>query len=191
MIADADAAWIRTPEAAVLTCLRDAVSDAMRVVIHLDYWRPRDERNIQASGEWAFSIRREGLRFEHESEWWSGARARGEAWGWDRAPAHHITWGELTDLIGSDPRRAELTTWAATLQDRADQVRELVRPHELWPNPEQWNPGYVARDRAHPRWEQRLTAWHTLQAILTDAVTRLGYVSRPAVQLSLFEGVTP
>lgn len=154
-----------------LTCLRDAEPDAMYVVVHLAYWLRDDVRRIGASGDWAYSIRRDGLRFEHEDDWWRGAWSRGERYGWNRTPAHRITWAELAEQIGDDPRRAELITWAQSLAQPA--WSQMARPHELWPNPGQWHPDYITGDHQHPGWDQRHTAWCTLRTILTDAITRL------------------
>lgn len=155
-----------------LTCLRDSVPDAMYVVLHLDYWLRDDTRRVGASGDWAYSVRREGFRYEHEAEWWSGARARGERYGWDRMPAQRIAWPELAEQLAGDPRRGELIAWSAALTEPAWQER--YRPHELWPEPEKWHPHYIEDDHEHPGWDQRITAWRTLQTILTDAITRLG-----------------
>ena len=151
-----------------LTCIRDAVGEAMHVLIHLAYWLPEDHRGISACGEWAYSIRRKGFHYEHESDWWLGAYTRGEPWGWDRTPAHHMTWAEIVELIGDDPRRAQLIAWSESLTEPAWQER--LRPHELWPNPGNWHPDYIRLDHERPGWDQRITAWRTLQAILTDAM---------------------
>ncbi|MEU4825085.1 hypothetical protein AB0H37_24705 [Actinomadura sp. NPDC023710] len=64
-----------------LTCLRDSVPDAMHILLHLCYWRGHDDRGIGASGDWAYSIRRNGLHYEHTYDWWKGARRRGERYG--------------------------------------------------------------------------------------------------------------
>lgn len=154
-----------------LTCLRDAVPEAMDVVLLLEYGRPIDERSIGASGEWAYSIRREGMRYEHKRTWWDEPRSQGKPHGWSRTPAHRITWAELADLLGGDPRRAELIAWADSLGELA--WKERTRPHELWPNPGHWHPSYIKHDHEHPGWDRRIAAWRTLQAILTDAIARL------------------
>jgi hypothetical protein len=154
-----------------LTCLRDAVPDAMYMVIHLADWRPREERSIGASGEWAYGIRRDGLRYEHEHDWWRGARSRGEPYGWDRTPVHRVSWAELAEQIGDDPRRAQIRAWAQSLTGPAWQ--ELARPHELWPNPGQWHPDHIRIDHERSGWDQRYAAWCALRAVLTDAIARL------------------
>lgn len=143
-----------------LTCLRDAVPDAMYVLIHLTDWRPTENRgNRYSDGGWLYAIRRDGLRFEH-------------ALGWDdRRPAHRISWAELAEQLGDDPRRAELIAWSESLTEPA--WKERMRPHELWPNPGSWHPSYITTDHEHPGWPRRIAAWRTLQAILTDAITRL------------------
>lgn len=161
-----------------LTCLRDSVPDAMYVMIHLAYWLPADVRRIGASGNWAYSIRRDGLRFEHEDDWWRAARSRGERYGWDRTPVHRITWAELAEQVGDDPRRAQLLAWSQSLTEPAWQER--TRPHELWPNPDQWNADYITNDHKHPGWTRRRAAWSTLQAILTSAIAQLDPVGAPA-----------
>jgi hypothetical protein len=144
-----------------LTCLRDSMPSAMYVVIHLADWRPREERGPGFSGDWAYAIRRDGLRIEHANDWR----------GWDHTPAHRITWAELAEQLAGDPRRAELIAWSASLPEPAWQ--DLARPHELWPEPEKWHPHYIEGDHERPGWDQRLTAWRTLQAILSDAMARL------------------
>lgn len=153
-----------------LTCLRDAVPEAMYVLLHLEYWLPRDERGVGASGGWAYAIRRNGLHFEHTDDWWRGARSRGEQWGWNRQPARHLTWVELAEQLGDDPRRADLAAWSRSLTEPA--WKQRARPYEMWPEPETWHPDYLAGDRARSGWPARVEAWLTLQAILTDAIVR-------------------
>ena len=141
-----------------LTCLRDSMPSAMYVVVHLADWRIREERGAGCSGDWAYAIRRDGLRIERTNDWR----------GWDHAPAHRITWAKLAEHLGGDPRRAELIAWSESLAEPAWQ--EMARPHELWPEPEKWHPHYIEGDHKHPGWRRRLAAWTTLQAILTDAM---------------------
>ncbi|MGH3376017.1 MAG: hypothetical protein ACRDP6_14865 [Actinoallomurus sp.] len=143
-----------------LTCLRDVVPEAVEAAIHLADWRPIEDHGNGLSGDWAYTIRRAGLRFEYRPDW-SGVRSK----------LRCITWTELTDQIGDDPRRAELIAWSESLTEPAWQER--IRPHELWPHPGQWHPDYIRNDHEHPGWDRRLTAWRTLQAICTDAITRL------------------
>lgn len=91
-----------------LTCLRDAVPEALQVVTELRYTRREDSRSPRADGGWAWCISKAGLRFEPATEWWTGARDRGEPWGWDRTPARLLTWDELSHLVGADPRQVEV-----------------------------------------------------------------------------------
>jgi hypothetical protein len=154
-----------------LTCLRDSVPEAMNVVVHLEDWRTREDRGIGASGDWAYSLRRDGLHFEHTDEWWTGARARGDRYGWDRTPVNLVTWDELRALLGAHPARAGVLAWAAALPTPS--WNEMTRPYELWPNPHQWHPGYITRDHERPTWPERIIAWRALQAMCTDAIAAL------------------
>lgn len=155
-----------------LTCLREAMPEALEIVVHLAYWRPVDNREVGACGDWAYSLRQKGLCFERVDDWWNGARSRGETWGWDRTPAGLVTWTELAEHVGGDSRRPGLVAWSRSLTV-PDAWRDRARPHELWPNPGQWNPGYITSDHARPGWDQRIAAWRTLFAILDDAIDRL------------------
>ncbi|NEA22656.1 hypothetical protein [Actinomadura bangladeshensis] len=145
-----------------LICLRDAVPEAMSVVLHLADWNPTEDGGYGMSGDWAYTIRRRGLRFErrHDSGW-SGRASRMRC----------LTWAELTDILGSDPRRAEIVAWSDALVEPAWQQR--MRPHELWPDPGSWHPSYIENDHKHPGWPERIAAWTALQAMCTDAITRL------------------
>lgn len=144
-----------------LICLRDAVPDAMYVVVHLAPWWKREDRGPRASGDWAYSIRNTGFRLERRDEWSAGG-------GWSRTPVHSVTWAELAELVGNDPRRAAIVDWFGGLTE-PDRWRDIDRPHELWPNPETWHPDYIEGDHERPGWDERLAAWRQLQAILTDA----------------------
>lgn len=155
-----------------LVCLRDVVPDAMEVVVHLAPWWSRERRGPGASGDWAYSLRNAGLRFELADEWWRGARERGEAWGWDRTPANLITWAELAALLVADSRRAALVDWVHGLAV-PDPWWDLIRPHELWPRPQTWHPDYITGDHERPGWGARLAAWRDLQLLLTDAIARV------------------
>lgn len=155
-----------------LTCLRDAVSDALQVVAELRYPRPHDNHSVRASGDWAFCVCRAGLRFESAAEWWSGARSRGETWGWDRTPAHLVTWDELTALVGHDPRRAEVVAWSESLP--IPRWKLLTRPHELWPNPGSWHLSYLCHDHVHKQWTVRRRAWQLVLDLLSDAIDGVG-----------------
>ncbi|WP_141576068.1 hypothetical protein [Actinomadura sp. WMMA1423] len=154
-----------------LTCLRDSVPEAMNVVVHLDDWRDREDRGIGASGDWAYSLRRDGFHYEHTDEWWKGARSRGERYGWDRTPAHLVTWDELRAHLGDHPARASVLAWVAALPTPS--WNEMTRPYELWPNPGEWHPGYITRDRERPTWPERSAAWTALQTMCTEAIVAL------------------
>lgn len=155
-----------------LTCIRDAIPQAMEMVIHLAYWWPHDRRNIGAGGGWADSIRRDGLHFERADDWWGRAYARGEPFGWNRTPAHLLTWPELADLTGDDPRRPGLITWSQSLT-AIDAWKDRMRPYELWPESASCNPSYIKGDHERPGWGQRIAAWRGLYALLDDAIARL------------------
>ncbi|GAA0645818.1 hypothetical protein GCM10010174_81070 [Kutzneria viridogrisea] len=154
-----------------LVCLRDAMPDALELVVALRRQQPRDTRSPRAGGGWAYCVSHAGLRVEAADQWSAGARERGETWGWDRTPAHLVTWDELTALIGQDPRRAEIAAWANSLPE--PRWRLLARPHELWPDPEGWHLSYLCHDHVHEQWPRRRRAWQLLLDLLTDAITRV------------------
>jgi len=157
-----------------LEVLAFSCPDTLEVLIHLGYWRDRDDRSVGYSAPWAYSVTRKGLRFEHETTWG----------GWSSRPRHLVTWEELQGLVGLDPRRRELIDWAAGLwrpgpEDRMpfpDEVpwRYLIRPYELWPNADHWHSSYVVSDHAMPGWDRRWRAWKVAGAILGDAIGRVG-----------------
>lgn len=151
-----------------LTCLRDVVPEALEVVADLRYRQARDTRSPRASGDWAYCVCRAGLRFEAADQWWNGARERGEVWGWDRTPAHLVTWDELAALVGQDPRRTEITTWAESLP--WPRWRWLTRPHELWPDPGAGHISYLCRDHLDEQWPGRRRAWQLVRDLLDDAI---------------------
>ncbi|WP_194838876.1 hypothetical protein [Nocardia sp. XZ_19_369] len=158
----------RTRSIEALTCLRDAVPEALEIIATLRYRSPSDTRSPRSSGQWAYCVCRGGLCFENADDWWAGSRARGEVWGWARTPAHLITWDQLAALVQHDPRRAEICAWTESLL--SPRGRLVTRPFELWPNPDQWNPGYLDSDRADPLWPQRRKAWQLVLDLLTDAI---------------------
>jgi hypothetical protein len=151
-----------------LTCLRDAMSDALEVVVNLEYRQDRDTRAPRLSGSWAFCVCRAGLRFEHVDEWGNGARDRGEVYGFDRTPARLATWAELSALVGCDPRRAEIASWVNSLPE--PRWRLLMRPHELWPEPEGWHISYLCHDHVHEQWTVRRRCWQLVRELLNDAI---------------------
>lgn len=154
-----------------LTCLRDAVPEALQAVVELSWWRERDKRNPAAAGEWAYIVCRAGLRHEREDDWWRGAQLRGEQFGWNRTPADLTTWDELAGLVGDDPRRGAVVAWAESLTE--PRWRDLTRPKQLWPQPEQWHPDHIANELKRPGWAERFDAWRTTLRILDDAITAL------------------
>jgi hypothetical protein len=154
-----------------LTCLRDAVPNALEVVAQLQYEQPDDSRSPHANGDWAYCVCRAGVRFERVDDWWSGARARGETWGWNRTPAHLVTWEELATLIGQDRRRDDVIAWVGSLPEpQWGQWRLLTRPHELGPDPDTWHPSYKDHDHADPQWPGRWRAWQLVLDLLGDAI---------------------
>lgn len=154
-----------------LVCLRDAMPDALEVVVHLQHWRPQDTRAPRANGDWAYCVCRAGVRFENRDEWGHAARLRGERSGWDRTPVDLITWDELTDLVGHDQRRAQITAWVDSLPE--PRWRALGRPHELWPDPGGWHIGYFCHDHVDAGWPARRHAWQLVLDLLNDAITAL------------------
>jgi hypothetical protein len=147
--------------AVALECLRDVVPEALEVVVHLHWWKPRNDGDTaHAGGDWAYTVCEKGLRFEPRAEW----SRRG---GWNVKPSGLVEWEVLADVLGSDPRRAEVVAWAESLTSPA--WRDLYRPHELWPHPESWHPDYLAMDRDRPGYDERMRAWRTVLAILTEA----------------------
>lgn len=154
-----------------LTCLRDSMSDALEVVANLRYNQPDDSRAPRLSGNWAFCVSRPGLRFENADEWWSGGGRRRESRGWNRTPANLVTWDELRTWIGHDPRRAEISAWTESLP--APRWKLLMRPHELWPDPEGWHTGYFCRDHVHEQWPARRRAWGLTLTLLNDAIDQV------------------
>lgn len=152
-----------------LTCLRDAMPDALAIVAVLSHRGGADSRSPRQSGAWAYCVSQDGLRTESVHEWWKAAQARGEQWGWARTPAHLTTWDELHALISHDPRRAQVAAWMETLPVTG-RWRWLTRPHELWPDADTWHPDHIERDHADPLWSARLNAWQLVLALLTDAI---------------------
>lgn len=150
----------------VLMCLRDAMSDSLEVVAELGYSSKHNTRGPRASGDWAYCVCQAGLRFEDVNEWWVGAP--GEPRGWSRTPAELVTWDELTSLVGSDPRRAEVAAWVDGLP--MPRWRQLMRPHELGPDPASYHPNYLCHDHVDKEWPARRHAWQLVLDLLDDAI---------------------
>lgn len=163
--ADADRARIDD----ALTCLAISCPHALEVLWHLEWWKPRDEKGPGFTEPWAYLVCRRGVFFEHESTWG----------GWDCRPRNLVTWDELRDRLADDPRRAGVVAWATGLwhptaadmgKPWPDLVswRYLIRPYELDPHPEMWNPSYAEGDREARGYADRMGAWRTTMAILLD-----------------------
>jgi hypothetical protein len=154
-----------------LACLRESVPTALEVVAWLRYDDTLDTRGPCENGSWAYCVCAAGLRFEMAEAWGPGAMRRGEKWGFRRTPAHLVTWAELTDLIGDDPRRSEVAAWAESLP--LPRWRQLQRPHEMGPDPDCWHPDDIRSDHEDPHWTGRLRAWQLVIEILNDAIDRV------------------
>jgi hypothetical protein len=144
-----------------LTALRDVVPEALEAVVHLADWHPVECGGFSLGGGWVYAIRRRGLRFEACGTGWSGRVSEMRC----------LTWPELADLIGDNPRRAEIRAWSESLIEPA--WKQRMRPHELWPDPGGWHPSYLTGDHEHPGWPERIAAWTALQAMCTDAIVAL------------------
>lgn len=143
-----------------MTCLRDAVPGALRTVLG-DLVFHRGEVAAGMSGAWAYAVRQDGFYFEGVDTWG----------GWYARPRYMITWAELDALVGADPRLAEVEAWAAQ-QREPGLWRNLSRPYELWPDPDDWHPSYITGDHERPGWDERIAAWRTVLTILDDAISR-------------------
>lgn len=143
-----------------LECLHQAVPDALEVLVHLDYRRPRDTLTPSANKTWAYIVCKAGLRYERAADWWART-------GWDGQPANLATWAELRAWLGGHPDTPAVAAWAGT-QTEPDSWRELQRPHELWENPQGWHPSSICRDHIHPDWPNRINAWRTALRIIAE-----------------------
>lgn len=148
-----------------LTCLHDAVCDVMHIVVHLGPWWEREDRGPRANGDWAYAIRNAGFRFERRDVWSAGG-------GWSRTPAHSMTWDELAELIGDDPRRPAIIEWFNSLTE-PDRWLDQSRPHELFADVKGLHPSWAEGDHERPGWEARLAAWRDVLGILVDARARI------------------
>lgn len=146
-----------------LLVLRDYCALGLEVTIGA--WRPeRTQIKTNLVHPWAYSIRKSGFLFEHEDTWG----------GWYERPKYLLTWTEFDDMLRDDPRVAEVLVWSRSLE-HPDAWLDRMRPHELYPYPErdQWHPSYIEGDHERPGWADRLHAWMTVRAILTDAAEAL------------------
>lgn len=136
--------------ATVLTCMRDAMPNAMEFFVNLT---AKPDRQWHGSGEWSY--------------WWSAVkivaypRRRGEE-------EQAITWEELADLVRDHPDRQAVLDWEQSLD--VPKWWNLGRPIELSPYGGDDSQTGIQADHDQPGWEERLKAWKTLQSILTDAI---------------------
>lgn len=144
-----------------LTCLRDAVPEALEVVIRLCDWKSADKRGAGASGRWCYTVANRGVYFDTRDRWNPEAR-----------PEHLVTWNELTDLLADHPLRPGVIAWAEALAE-LDSWKDRFRPYELWPDPHRWHPSYIESDRSRPGYEARMQAWADCYQILTDTQNHL------------------
>lgn len=143
-----------------LTCLRDVVPEALTAVARLEFFYTVVRRGSGRSGDWCYEFAPAGLRFDVAGRW------DPERW-----PAQSLTWVELRGAVGDDPRLPAVAAWYRSVS-AIDAWKDHTRPFELWPDPEGWHPSYLESDRRRAGYEDRLQAWRTVQAILTDAITR-------------------
>lgn len=148
-----------------LTCLRDSITETLQIVTHLEYWQTRDKSSPRKNGNWAYIVCAKGIRHQPVDTWTA-------AGGWNHTPDTLTTWQQLRELLHDDPRRNDVTAWAASLT-AIDKWKDLTRPHELWPHPETWHPSYIEGDQERPGYRERMRAWNTTLQILTDTITRL------------------
>lgn len=144
-----------------LTCLRDSVPTTLEVVADLSYGPTPDSHGSSRGGGWAYCVSRAGLRFERVTKQWRGFGT------W---PRHLLTWDELAELVGDDPRRAEVAAWVQSLP--MPRWKLTMRPHELWPDPARWHVSYLCNDHVHREWTRRRQAWQLVLELLNDAIER-------------------
>lgn len=137
--------------AEVMTCMRDAMPEAMRFMI--DLWAPPD-KTWGMSGGWSYR--------------WSATSVIAKS----RRPGSEeqsITWDEFAALVEHHPRRKSILEWDRSLK-APDKWRDLTRPHEMWPYGFDAHPSTINSERQRPGWPERITAWRSLRVILTDAL---------------------
>lgn len=144
-----------------LTCLRDTLPEALDVIAELRYTGPRLESSgSRADGPWNYAVCSAGVRVQ----------PRDQMRGFHTQPRNLVPWHELRDLVGDDPRRAEITAWRDSLPELG-RWRLTYRPHELWSDPKGWHVSNFCHDHVHEQWSARRRAWHLLQDLLTDTIT--------------------
>jgi hypothetical protein len=140
-----------------LLVLRDYFPNTLEVLIG----ERRPEGNAgcgpRFTRPWAYAVSKRAFHFEHETTWG----------GWDSRPAGIMTWPEV-DAIAADDRIRDVRAWACSLT-MPDRWRVVRRPFAL-DGPDQWHPSYLEHERESDCWPERLRAWTTVQAILTDAM---------------------
>ena len=140
-----------------LTCLADAYPNALEVLIG-DRRPDTGETRARMTNPWAYWSDRAGYRFERVATWG----------GWYSRPRHMITWTELDQLVGHDPRIKEIRAWSQALT-ALDAWKDRYRPCELEPNPEMFHPSHAQTDHDRPGWPARLHAWQQTIAVYTEA----------------------
>lgn len=143
-----------------LTVLRDAHPRALEIVAGE---RRPDTGEVKCGlvHPWAYSVRKDGFYFEHESTWG----------GWYSKPRHLLTWTDLDAVLAGDPRVQQVRAWSHRLR-AVDAWKDRSRPFELWPDPDGWHPSYIDGDHARRGWRTRIEVWRMVLSILTDAIER-------------------
>lgn len=142
-----------------LTCLRDAVPDALEVVLHLAPLGRRQAERPRMTDPWAYVVGVAGLWFEPVETWA----------GWDAKPGQLLAWAELSALVAHDGRRDDLREWASSLT-AIDRWKDLLRPCEMSPHPEMYHESWIDSDHKRPGWAERRNAWDTTRTMLSDAI---------------------
>lgn len=96
-------------------------------------------------GGWAYAPRPNGFWFGRLGEF-------------HRRPDRSVDWAAIDAALDrSDvPALRDSAAWMYTL---SQPWLELVRPHEMWPDPHLWHPQYADDDHADPNWTRRAAAW--------------------------------
>lgn len=148
----------RVHQAEALRVLRDFVPEALEIVVRLEQARARGS---------VFGAGHDETGYRCAYRWGE----RGFQWQANGGPLRTLTWAQLRELIGDDPRRVEVTVWSTRLREPG--WRDRYRPYELWPMPGEWHPSYLEGDRAREGYAARMRAWAQVQAILSAAIARL------------------
>lgn len=145
-----------------LEALRDEDPNTIGILA-LGHRRPKrgDCRAGYSGGRYAYGPQLDGYHWQDVATWP----------GFTTLPANVVSWDELDELIAG-PHLDQVRVWAESLT-APERWRDHNRPYELWPNPEQWHPHYIADDHARPGWPARNAAWSLLRDLLTDVIDRL------------------